>query len=61
VGVGGRAGATQGHIVLGHVHTLVNRTRRSVADGCTRVPEVFAAAVGSLKASALAKDPLYGR
>jgi hypothetical protein len=39
---GGSAGATQS--VLGQVHTLGNRTRRSVPDGGARVPEVFPAA-----------------
>ena len=39
LGVGGGAGATQG--VLGHVHTLGNRTRRSVSDGGACVPGVL--------------------
>jgi hypothetical protein len=39
LGVRAGAGETQG--VLGHVHTLGNRMRRSVADGGVRVPEVL--------------------
>ena len=49
LGMGAGAGATQG--VLGHLHTLGNRTRRSVADGCARVPEVLTAT--NLQASSL--------
>jgi hypothetical protein len=39
---GGSTGSTQS--VLCHVHTLGNRTRRSVSNGCAHVPEGFAAA-----------------
>jgi len=42
LGVEGGAGATQG--VLDHMRTFGNRSRRSVADGYARVPEVFTAA-----------------
>jgi hypothetical protein len=41
LGVGADAGATQG--VLSHAHALGNRTRRGVADGGARVPEVLTA------------------